>query len=388
MTAQPTLHPTPGQVPFFQILDGQGQPISEVELFLRDTYARRPNYNTVRTYAYAILDWYRFLTVQNLTNCHVRRSNVTDYVLHLREKVNPQRNRRTKEAPVAGSINAVTGKPYLAAGYQSSTINQRITVLVLFYDVLLAEGIGPKVHPVSRPDARARRRFHPDLPRYRGTRTFLQRQDQRLAHAVPRVLLKQIRAAVKSARDVALLECLYASAGRAAEVLAMTYGDVLWERREVLLNTKGRKNKEVVAVSSRFLEYLQLYLTERGGLPLPEDPLWLMERGPQRPLTYTALRAMLRRLNDQFGSNVSLHDFRATCAVHMAENPEIPFLAIRDHLRHANVNSTQRYVSTARSTTSILIQRHLDDGRSIEARPFAAEYDEADLTVVFGQEDK
>jgi len=56
-----------------------------------------------------------------------------DYVLHLRTATNRFCLRRRPDSPEPGSINARTGKPYLGAGYQPSTINHRLSVTEGFY---------------------------------------------------------------------------------------------------------------------------------------------------------------------------------------------------------------------------------------------------------------
>ena len=42
-------------------------------------------------------------------------------------------------------------------------------------------------------------------------------------------------------------------------------------------------------------------------------PVWWTRRQPRRPLTYGAVRAVLQRVNDHIGTNMTLHDLRHTC---------------------------------------------------------------------------
>lgn len=74
--------------------------------------------------------------------------DVRDLVLWPRQAPNPQRVRTRPGAPLAGSVNPRTGKPYLTAGYAPRTTNHQLSVLKQFYDFHLAAGRGPLVNPV------------------------------------------------------------------------------------------------------------------------------------------------------------------------------------------------------------------------------------------------
>jgi len=54
-----------------------------------------------------------------------------------------------------------------------------------------------------------------------------------------------------------------------------------------------------------------------------DDPLWWTLRGPSRPLTYHAARAMFTRAGAALGANWSLHDLRHTAALRMARDPRL-----------------------------------------------------------------
>lgn len=349
-------------------------------MFFLEVYARTSRATTLRTYAYALLDWYRFLHAGGIAVHEVRRAHVTAYIASLKGKNNPQR--RTGAKSVGQGVNPATGKRELPEGYQASTINMRLTVVAMFYTMLQQAGVGPEHHPVSRV---SRRLSYPTQasPAYHGmirSGYVRQAQPQRLAHALPRPLLEQFRKLAACPRDAALIEGLYSSAARVTEMLALRIGDVKWEKQQIMLQTKGREGTWPVTVSAKFLELLRVYLDSREDQLDPDAPVWVMRRGSARPLTYTALRAVLRRLNDQLGSNVTAHDFRATSATHLAENPRVPFLAIQNHLRHSHPGSTHRYVMAARPNSALTLRDHFE--RTAEAVTVAPEYDSAVLSRV------
>lgn len=373
----------PESVPYFQIIDEAGHPVHEADLFLRDTCARLGLLTTQRSYAFALLDWLQFLHGRRRKVNEVSRQDVVDYLLELRTKANPQRARRSAAAPRPGSINAVTGKSTLRPGYAPATIKQRLTVVGLFYDVLESAALGPPQHPLGRikPGVIA---SDPKSYHYHQVRAFRQRVPQRTAHALPADLLQRFRDVPSSARDRALIEALFCTAGRAMEVLAMTVGDIQWEARKVMLTTKGQAFKTAVAVSSRLLVLLRDYLAERPGPAAPGDPLWLMERGKVRPMTYTALRAVLRRLNTEFGSNVTAHDFRATSATALASSADLPLLAVKRHLRHRDLLSTQRYLGVDGIYDAARISARIDSFAELDDVDVAEGYDAEAFNRVFG----
>ena len=75
--------------------------------------------------------------------------------------------------------------------------------------------------------------------------------------------------------------------------------------------------------------WLRLYLAEVGKIG-PGDPVWVTVRRRQRqgtltrvPMTYEALRAVLRRANARLGTNWTMHDLRHTCALRMAADENV-----------------------------------------------------------------
>lgn len=369
--------------PHYYLISDNQSFVDAFNLFMREIWVGRTNVNTVRTYAYALLDWFRYAQAEELQLEDVRRSNIVNYVLRLQGAANPQRAKRSPSSPKPGSVNEHTGKKHLPEGYQASTIALRISVLRRFFEILIAEGRGPATSPVPP----AGRGFRPEKNqiRYRRISAFVPSPPQRSAHAIPEALLKRFRSEARCARDSALIECLYSTGARAAEVIAITYEDVLWKEQAVFLQTKGRAVKEKVAASRIFFERLKVYLDERGERLRPGDYIWVVRRGATRPMTYPALRAVIQGMNRRFGSNVTLHDFRSTCAVQMARNPLIPLLTIRDQMRHTNLSTTQRYMDSGRIEDFSLLQKHLDDD-SHTSLPIveSVEYDQDDLATIFG----
>lgn len=334
----------PKRSPRYTIVDSNGNTILEVEIFLRDVIARTSSSDTVRTYRDCLFDFLRYLTSCNVKISDVKRLHVVDYLLHLKEKKNPQRN-FSKSGIEPGSTNEITGKPYLSSGYQARTLNLRQTVVGLFFDVLIMNDMGPERHPIVR--ASARRPTNREFGRTHQQRSLRQRVPAKTPVVLADHLIEEMMQNTVCLRDAALLQGLYCSASRAIEMLGLKIEDILWDKSEIMLKTKGRPGKQPVRVTEKFLTLTKQYLAERGGTVSRRDSVWLTERSPTRQLTYTALRAILRRLNDTLGSNVTAHNFRSTCASKLAQRPGINPLDIQNHLRHSSFDSTQIYIKLA-----------------------------------------
>jgi site-specific recombinase XerD len=102
--------------------------------YLRELAASDCSPATLRSYAFDLLRWFRFLHRQLRPWERAERLDVRVFVESLREAPNPQRARRRADAPASGSVNPVTDEPVLAATYASRTINRQLSVLFGFYE--------------------------------------------------------------------------------------------------------------------------------------------------------------------------------------------------------------------------------------------------------------
>jgi hypothetical protein len=120
----------------------------EASGFLRDLAASDCSPATLRSYAYDLLRWFRFLHGRWTAWERAERTDVRAFVEWLRESPVPQRLNRRADAPAPGSVNPVTGKAVLGAKYAARTINHQLSVLFGFSEWACAAGLGPLVNPV------------------------------------------------------------------------------------------------------------------------------------------------------------------------------------------------------------------------------------------------
>jgi integrase/recombinase XerD len=146
-------------------------------------------------------------------------------------------------------------------------------------------------------------------------------------------------------RDRALLEVLWATGVRRAEVAKLCLWDVQWER-ELLFVREGKGKKDrVVPISRRALAWVRRYLDEvRPRLVLASDEglLFLSSEGTGLSLEHLSLHVghLVRATGVE--AKGACHLFRHACATAMLEGgADVRF--IQELLGHANAATTQVY---------------------------------------------
>ena len=92
--------------------------------------------------------------------------------------------------------------------------------------------------------------------------------------------------------------------------------------------------------------------------------MWWTLRAPPRPLTYHAVHRMFERVNEQAGTAATLHSLRHTAAYRMAEDPALPLTDVQLVLGHAQLTTTQIYLTQLSGIAS--------DGREIAGQQVMA----------------
>jgi integrase/recombinase XerD len=179
---------------------------------------------------------------------------------------------------------------------------------------------------------------------------------------------------------------------RAGELLGLRMADVDWGDQLVRVYRKGSGAPQWLPGSSEAFVWLRLWLAELGE-PGAGDPVWqtLRRRSRagqgkrRRPLTYDALRAVLRRANDALGTNWTWHDLRHTCALRMLRSQTLTLRDVQTILGHAQLTTTQVYLITDDHEVLARTHRYLAErAQRREPPPPAAGYDGDDLAVLLG----
>jgi integrase/recombinase XerC len=142
-------------------------------------------------------------------------------------------------------------------------------------------------------------------------------------------------------RGRAILELLYATGIRCAELVSLDVGEVDLGARMVRVVGKGRKER-VVLFGHRAQKALGGWLAARKCLRAGSDALFLNARGGR--LTDRSVRALVARRVSQLAlaRRCSPHTLRHSFATHLLTRGA-DLRAIQELLGHASLSTTQRY---------------------------------------------
>jgi integrase len=222
---------------------------------LRDLAASDCSPATLRSYAFALLRWFRFVHERLVLWERAERVDVRAFVEFLRETPNPQRLRRRPDAPALGSVNPHTGKPVLGRHYASRTINHQLTVLFGFYEHACGGNFGPLVNPVpaqrGRDGGRLFAHHNPmeDFVLHRRA-TYRQKTPQATWKAMPDDAADALFEQLQCNRDRALVSFWLTSGARASELLGLRHGDIDVGARTITVVSKGSRLREAIPAAS------------------------------------------------------------------------------------------------------------------------------------------
>ena len=144
------------------------------------------------------------------------------------------------------------------------------------------------------------------------------------------------------ARDRAILELLYSSGLRLAELTDLDLGDV--DRADATVRVTGKGNKDRVIPVGRFaLEALSAWDRERAALAGPgETALFVSKRGGR--LSRRAVQARVDHWARRQGIDTKVypHLLRHSFATHLLESSH-DLRGVQELLGHANISTTQVY---------------------------------------------
>lgn len=146
------------------------------------------------------------------------------------------------------------------------------------------------------------------------------------------------------ARDRAILELLYGSGLRGAELVGLDVGDVNLEEREVLARGKGDRER-LVPMTRASARAIRHFLRRRdewfGGRPFDPRALFVSNRGARlhRHSVFFLVRAWAGAVGE---AAMHPHALRHTFATHLCEGGA-DLRAIQEMLGHARIATTQRY---------------------------------------------
>lgn len=375
----------------YRLVDGSGTEVPAVTEFLRDLTACDCSPATVRSYAYELLSWLRFLQAVAVAWDRATRTEARDYSLWLGQACKPPRQRR-RDSPPPGSVNPVTGKSYPAGTYATATRRHARTVIHAFYEYHRVQHGRPLINPF--PAARGGageylNAHHNPMQPWRRTRRpapYQPKAPKRVPRAIPDERFNELFAALPSNRDRALLAFWISTGARAQELLTVLRSRVDPAEQLIGVARKGSRALQMLPASADAFVWLRLCQHELGDdVPAgPDDPLWWTLRRPYRRLSYDAARMMFGRAQQALGSNWTLHDLRHSAAYRMVSDPHMSLVDVRWVLGHAHLSTTEVYLTPSPGElVERLLAHYARQAEAPPARP-APGYRPEVLQALFG----
>lgn len=375
----------------WRLLDAQGLPVEAAAVFFRDLLAAGRSAATVRSYGLDLLRWFRFLWALGVPWDRATRVEARDFSRWLQVAGKPARAHwRRRDDPTEPAVRALPNEAYSVSVRVHSE-----TVLRSFYDFHRDTGGGPVLNPFpldrSRRGRRANAHHNPlELPRDERVGLYRPRLATQIPRSVPDAEFDEIFARLPSHRDRALVAFYVSTGARASELLSATVGGVDPGRQLITVVRKGSRAAQELPASTDAFVWLRLYQVEMEGL-VPSgrrQPLWWTLRNPVRPLTYHAVHRMFERVNARAGTVATLHSLRHTAAYRMAEDPALPLTDVQSVLGHAQLTTTQIYLTPRKEdVVRRLLAHHAEQAQRAAQRvapPPGPGYRPETLAVLFG----
>ncbi|MGH9303720.1 MAG: tyrosine-type recombinase/integrase [Acidimicrobiales bacterium] len=374
----------------YRLVGPDGSAVEAVSAFFGELLAsgRRPA--TLRSYGMDLLRWFRFCWAADIAWDGATQRDAREFALLLEVAPKPVRPHWRHQDGTAESPPAQSGQ------YSPAVRAHSETVLRSFYDFHADAGSGPATNPFPLDRSRRRSRanaHHNPMEPYRNGRSGRYRPSVpvRIPRAIPDAAFNEIFARLGSNRDRALV-CFYVSTGaRAAELLSAKRNGVDPGRGVITVVRKGSGAVQELPASPDAFMFLRLYEIEMEGL-VPKgrrEPLFWTLRRPYRPLSYHAAHRMFERVNAEVGTTSTLHSLRHTAAYRMAEDPVLPLTDVQFVLGHAQLTTTQLYLTPRKEDVirRVLAHHAEQTKRALEHKvPLVApEYRPETLEVLFGR---
>ena len=227
-----------------------------------------------------------------------------------------------------------------AGGLGPRSIQRRLSAVRSFYAFLLREAPGAAAAAPARRRASRRVTRNPadDVRAPKAARRLPRTLD---ADQMARLL--QIPAGdVLAARDRALMELLYSSGLRLAELVGLELASLDLRDRVVHVLGKGRKAR-IVPVGRVAVAALRAWLKERPGLARPQETaLFVARNGRRLGARAVQARVALWARRQGLGVHVHPHLFRHSFASHLLESSG-ELRGVQELLGHADISTTQIY---------------------------------------------
>jgi len=229
------------------------------------------------------------------------------------------------------------------SGLSARTVARRLSSLSGLYAYLVARGdAGVTANPVPRGLATRRSR------RNHGRAAPLVRPLRLLPRILEPAEVNRLVAALRTARDRAMVEAMVLGGLRRCEVLGLRLEDLRVGQRRVFIAEGKGGHQRLIPVSSRFFASVAAYLdSERPATS--SDRVFLVLKGPRRgqPLSPAGLDQILESARERAGlAHATCHELRHTCMTRLRE-AGMALEAVQAQAGHRSIETTRIYLHLA-----------------------------------------
>ena len=348
--------PSPGR-PRVRLVDEAGEPVGEVDDFLRLLAVRDCSPHTVRAYAHDLQKLFLFLRQAGLSAAEFGPPQAMEFLQWLRLQSSSRRAQRLELGVASGEGRVLAAK----------TCNRVLAAVSSFYEFLIvSEGYAGRENPIVKvadyAAARVPARFRPPLDNARRQRPIRRMLRVKTVEALPRPMPDDVYAAVlaelRTRRDRALLEVMWEGGLRPGEVLGLHLEDVSYSQRRIFVRKrndhpagvrqKSRRDRVVDLLEGRALPALSDYVMHER--PTDAQGPWVFlvgGKGKRRcePLGYDGMVRMFARAAQRAGVRdawLTPHSLRHTHATRMFQGG-MRELTLMARLGHATPESMKVY---------------------------------------------
>ena len=150
------------------------------------------------------------------------------------------------------------------------------------------------------------------------------------------------------ARDLAIIELLYATGMRAGEIVLLDFNDIDFSLSLIRVKGKGKKERIVLfgkkarEALERYAELRNSIIDKNKNISADDDPIFVNQRGGR--LSTRTIQRIVNRLVERSGikKKVGPHKLRHTFATHLL-NSGVDLRVIQELLGHVSLSTTQKY---------------------------------------------
>ena len=256
------------------------------------------------------------------------------------------------------------------SGLAKTSIARKLSALRTFFKFLLKEGIFPLGDLTLQFQGPKTER---KLPHFLTKADIDQMQCFLLGRSIGSLTTKSLASMdTLVLRNALMLELLFSSGMRVAELVALTVGDIDLEQGEVTVTGKGQRQR-ITFMSQATMRLMTYYVQERWPqwaqtAPSPsktrgkspghrraQQPVFLNYLG--EPLTTRSVHRLISQWGEQAGitQSISPHTMRHSFATHLL-NHGVDLRVVQELLGHVSIRTTQIYTHV---TTERLKQAYL-----------------------------